>query len=472
MMSPRLAAAARLFMLFVFPLALYVPVWLVLNPSLAVQQLLVFLALAPHVAYPLVWIVGVLREWFEAQEHIFEFMFLGLISGFVIPVLVLTPVMVSVDMEPEVSTMMLAMTIALLSTWIPLVVSSLVSRTIVDDYETAEGKDYPSLYPGKRELVMVMVGLIMFLSAPLGLFLTLLVDRDHSIKGEATLIVFAIVTSTLSFLYILAPRLGYRLAVWKKLGSTPDTSKSMAQLVWGCSVLPMILLLPIYLEVDFGKIQRNAFLTCLLGIPPFTVCEALRTYHQRKMSGFPMRLAVLFLVLVLPLGILLPTFLALANTFTATDQPIIVAFLFGSPGLFLLGVTVKTFSDDAQIPFIPLDYLMDTNEGGSTSALFDWVFAATCLLLPTIVILPWWATGDLYDDTNLVLVSYIGIFTLFIAITFAKALRTRAILRDDDKYYNKGDGTSHSTVKDNGANFHGTGPTAASLNAVANMQRN
>eukprot|EP00039_Didymoeca_costata_P025664 m.14081 g.14081 ORF g.14081 m.14081 type:complete len:511 (-) comp4981_c0_seq1:799-2331(-) len=426
--NTQLFTASRVFVLIFFPLICILPIWLVLDPSIPVQQLLVFIALAPHVTYPIVWLVGTLQEWIDVQEHIGEFLLLAGFSGIFLPILILVPVIASVDVDPKVSTMMLGFAIALLSSWIPLVISSLWSRVIVDDYEEAEGKDHQSNFPAKVEMTKSLIGIFAFLSVPLGVCLAVLIDHDHSPDGEATLIALGVLVNISSFFYILAPPLGNRLYVGWGMGYRPDVPKCMVKMLWGMFLFPCMILLPIYQEVELSHTPRTTLLACMLGLPPVTACEILRTYHSRELSKLTFPLAILFLAILLPFGIMLPIFLDTAEPSEAGETAMLAVML-GSPAVVLLALTIETIQSPS-LPFMPLDYLFTMDP----VAILDWVYAGSLILLPVIVLLPLYTSGDLYDLSKLTVISFLGVYSFFLLIMFGRSLRSRAVARDDSKY--------------------------------------
>lgn len=60
-------AVAKVFFLVLLPLAVCLPVWLKTSPAVAGESALLFFMLVPHVIYPIIWIVLIARDKFNAE---------------------------------------------------------------------------------------------------------------------------------------------------------------------------------------------------------------------------------------------------------------------------------------------------------------------------------------------------------------------------------------------------------------------
>ena len=72
----------------------------------------------------------------------------------------------------------------------------------------------------------------------------------------------------------------------------------MIKLVYGCCIIPMLVLLPVYMEADLDHRPRRAVLSCMLGTPLLAVVEAVRTAHTRDSDGILKRMGVAMFLLI------------------------------------------------------------------------------------------------------------------------------------------------------------------------------
>ena len=63
-------AIAKVFFLVLFPLAICLPVWLTTEPAVGGQSALLFFMLIPHAIYPIVWMVLIARDKFDAEVSV------------------------------------------------------------------------------------------------------------------------------------------------------------------------------------------------------------------------------------------------------------------------------------------------------------------------------------------------------------------------------------------------------------------
>ena len=75
----------------------------------------------------------------------------------------------------------------------------------------------------------------------------------------------------------------------------------MVKLLYGCCIMPMIILLPVYMRANLDHRPRRAVLICMLGIPLLTVIETVRTAHTRDSDGIVKRMGVVMFLLIVRL---------------------------------------------------------------------------------------------------------------------------------------------------------------------------
>jgi hypothetical protein len=161
----------------------------------------------------------------------------------------------------------------------------------------------------------------------------------------------------------------------------------------------------------------------MLILPVVTAIDAVRTAHTRDTTGMVGRMAVVAFGLLVPMGILLPIWLAF-GTSEAGESSILVAMLLSVCGV-LLGITLLTFTLQPHLPFALLDYLI---VGGSESAKADKLFAAMAVLLPTTFLLPVYFQASLSEAGELVTLVFLGLSTVLFAAMFGRSIRERALM--------------------------------------------
>ena len=270
-------------------------------------------------------------EWFVGGEVIA----VGMFSGVLLPVVVLLPVIESVPMADEAYGMMLGMLVLLLSVWVPLLLATFWARVAVADREAATGADarVPQEERVKAELKRLTLALFFMLSVPLGLFVPVLEGTAPEPDGEAAAIFFLLFSLVGAFYGVVARRVALRVHVGLGIGARADTVEAMVKLLFGCCLLPMCVLLPVYSEATLSDNGRRTLLLYMLGLPPFTVLEAVRCCHHRERRVMlPLAWAVDFFGLVMPLGVLYAIGMARRNILPAAVAHKIYAEMQPKPG--------------------------------------------------------------------------------------------------------------------------------------------
>lgn len=423
--------AAKVFALVVFPLGALLPIWVVTSPSEAAEVAIAFFMLLPHVMYPILWAVGSLFGVFDADEWFkyTEVLLVGVFSGFILPVIILIPIYYNVAMTQAAADTLLGYMIALLGVWMPLLVGSFYSGAIQDaiklggldmhNMRASPDAEHRSKTSDRIERRSDVLALFFFFSVPLAFFLPLYIGVDHSDEGEATMIFFMLLSNLVAFHWQLSPRLA--VLAFSKLGldtgmhnrrSTMDEAEAIVKLVYSCSVLPMIILLPLYLHGDIRYDPKQTLAFYLLALPPVHVLEVIRTAHRHRRGGLPVKIGVAYFGLVMPLGIMLPTWLA--GEPDSTGKSLLLGFMMTPTTICLLVSVIFTAIYEARLPFLPLDAVIRNSSFG-----VDISYTFILLLLPVALLLPVYFSADLEDTPNLIILCFIGILFGTTALLFA-----------------------------------------------------
>jgi hypothetical protein len=248
--------------------------------------------------------------------------------------------------------------------------------------------------------------------------------KDSSASNQEAMIIFAVGCNLAGMLWLLAPRIALRIHVagWR-IGRTREIPEVLVKLLYGCCLLPMVVLLPVHLHANLQHRPKRALVVCMLGVPLLSVCEAVRTAHAREAEGMRGRMAVAAFGLVVPVGCLLPMWLAVGPT-EPGETALLLAMLVCVCGV-LLAWAVLTFTVKPHLPFALLDYLL---VGGSTSLRTDRACAAVAVLLPTAVLLPVYFWAQLSAAGGLVVLTFLGISTVLLACMLGKSMHERTTM--------------------------------------------
>jgi hypothetical protein len=413
--------ALKAFFLAVLPVIL-LAVWIALKPGAPEQQAMLFWMLAPQVCYPLLWMVGIFRKSFEADRYIAEFMVLGAVYGVLLPVFVLPVVRGEATVSDGASDALLGWSMLLLLVWVPLLIASLWSPLAVEDWEAGEHRQYPALNPPLAELWQIIGGVVLFAGVPMGLFLPVYLNEEHSENGEAAMVVVAVVANVVGFGSILAPRIALRIAVGgPRIGPNREFPEMIVKLVYGCCILPMAILLPVYHVAGMREKAKNTLLAFMLMVPPITICDIVRTAHARAPEGLASHMFVAVFAGLLPFGILLPVWLEVEPR--EAGESVLATFMFGSIAISLLPVAVLVWTVSPDLPFKPLDYFLR----GRSSLKVDLLFALLAVLVPIGALVALFFKGGVNSTSELVILSFIGIGSVELVAIYGKSLRVRAI---------------------------------------------
>lgn len=128
----RWVVALKVFLLFVLPLIILLPVWIVTDPTDTQACVIVLFMVLSYVVYPIVWGIGLLfeaylvEEWFTPKE----IYVVGGFSTVVLPILILTPMYNALDVADSVLNCILALIIMLPTVWVPLLSAYIWAPTV------------------------------------------------------------------------------------------------------------------------------------------------------------------------------------------------------------------------------------------------------------------------------------------------------------------------------------------------------
>jgi hypothetical protein len=319
-------------------------------------------------------------------------------------------------MADETRGMLLGFIIALPAIWIPVLVGVGWGPLAADNRQidsAVGGKHQPTAQPDELgEMRKITAGVFFFVSIPLGFFVPLYLGVDHDVAGEAAMVFFALCSNVGAFQAAIAPRLGLLLHVSGKVGTKASTPEAIVKLLYGASLLPMLIMLPLYLHGDIRLEARRTLALFLLGLPPLYVLEAARVSHREVLAKLPVLLALLYFGLVMPVGILLPAWLA--GEPDGTGKSLFLAFMMTPLALCLFIAVIFTWQFEPRLPFQPVDFFLDGEH-----RRVDLAYAGSMVTLPVVLLLPVYFEGELEDTPALITISYMGIISGFLLLMFS-----------------------------------------------------
>eukprot|EP00038_Savillea_parva_P009171 m.181682 g.181682 ORF g.181682 m.181682 type:complete len:623 (+) comp15333_c0_seq1:270-2138(+) len=412
----------KLFFLCVFQLAVLLTLWLVLDPDQPPTSAILFFMLFPYVAYPLIFSAGRIGDLYDVETafSLVEVYCVGAFATVLLPLLILLPIYFEVPMDEQVRDMLLGFTIALPSIWVPVLVGSAWGPASArHKHEAVMAADESATFTRNeiREMRVVTAGVFCFLSVPLGFFVPMYLGVEHEEAGEAVMVLVMLVAHIGAYEIVLAPRIGLFLHVDKSVGITASIPEAIVKLVYGSSILPMVILLPIYLHGVLRIHAQRTLAAFMLGLPSAALLEACRVSHREALAKLPVLLALVYFGLVMPIGVLLPAWLS--GEPDGTGKSLFLAFMMSPLVLCLIGCTIFTAVYEPRLPFQPIDYYL---EGDHRS--FDMLYAGTGVVLPVVLLLPVYFEGGLEDTPALITLCYMCMISGLLVIMFAISFRS------------------------------------------------
>ncbi len=174
-----------------------------------------------------------------------ELLVIGVFSGLVLPVMVLTPMLEELDLARRPQNVLLACTLMLVGLWVPLLLATFWAPALVNHRQNKEDVSTERSDDARRELLFTFLGLVFMLSVPLCFLLPIYLRApDVSERGETALMFFMLFSHCASFFVLIAPRIGIWLHVSMSFAPLAVTAEIAAKLIYGMVITPVVILLP------------------------------------------------------------------------------------------------------------------------------------------------------------------------------------------------------------------------------------
>lgn len=409
----------KVFLFVIWPLAIVMPVAITQSSNADGMAACVFFMLLPHLAYPWGWMGGRFLGIFDQDGCVSftEFMTVGIASGLILPVVVVTPILLHVDLPKHAWNVLLACALMLVGTWFPLLVATFWAPVVVE-HRQHHDKQTERAEHARQELGVCFLALVLTLSVPLCLFLPLYLDVPGLSEGsEATLMFLLLLCHVAAFFGLAAPRLGVWLHMGMDFGAELRLAEVTAKLLWGLLVLPIAILLPVYMTVDLADQASDVLLAFIIALPSFAVLDCLRVYYKSQPSKLKRLLAMWFFGIIVPLGILLPSWLAASPS--PTGATVLACFMFTPPALVLCCIFWLTARKDPNLPYEPLTFV----------CVGPWwwhsLYITLCIAIPLAVLLPIYFHGKLASLPRVTVLAFTGILSGLLFVTFAVSVCRR-----------------------------------------------
>jgi hypothetical protein len=183
-------------------------------------------------------------------------------------------------------------------------------------------------------------------------------------------------------------------------------------LAGGMVVLPVAIFLPIHQTVSIAsQAAKNILLAFIIGLPSLSILSAVTMTFWEQKERLVRLLAMWTLGLILPVGILLPIWIATAPA--EVGATVLAFFLFTPPVGVLAGILCLAITSvDPRLPFWPLSYIW----------LGPWWweagYALLCVGAPVIVLVPIYFANLLPRMPNTELIVYAGVLSGLLLLLF------------------------------------------------------
>ncbi|EDQ90115.1 uncharacterized protein MONBRDRAFT_36692 [Monosiga brevicollis MX1] len=383
---------------------------------------LIFFALLPHWLWPLIYLAERLGLTdFGDLISLVEILVGAVASGLVLPIIILTPLLQTLDLTPSEYGMLLFNIIILPSVWLPLVVAIFQTPIVVDAKRAEDLQPQRQSFSDHAELrgeFSVSYGSYFLLaSVPFGIFLPLFIHGTTNAAGEAAVLFFLLLLGSASALLLVAPRLGWVLHQTMRWFKDVASYRALAEGVLCLVVLPVCLMVPVLAEVHLNRPSYDVLQAWLLGLPAVTLLRMTFTLH-REAQYLPSYMAGVFLVVDLPCFILLPAWIA-AHPVSMAGEVTFLVFMLVPLVAALALVVYLTFTSYQNLPFHLLTKYLEP-EWWVEQVLATLIFSA-----PMLVAVPVYFRADLDPTTDYVLVGFLVVIEILLAVAFLASYALR-----------------------------------------------
>eukprot|EP00045_Choanoeca_perplexa_P013113 m.146503 g.146503 ORF g.146503 m.146503 type:complete len:932 (+) comp16243_c0_seq1:166-2961(+) len=429
-----LGLTVRLVAFVVWPLCICLPIALTTDPPPEGNVAIIFFALLPLWVWPLVYL-GERLKLYSIDEAITvpEIFFGAAVAGFVLPVLVLVPLLETLSLTGQEHAILLFNIIILPGIWLPLVMAIVQTPIVLDsrlEQKKATSNSADTLSDTsylKNEFRSTFLAWFVLTTIPFGMFLPIFIHSDSDGEGEAVIMFFLLLAGTASALFAVAPRLAWTLQHYYRLYDRPESYHVLMDVVLGMFFLPVMLMLPVLEEAKMAQQPHDMLQAFTIGVPSVALLKAVyeRYAPYPNESLATIMVGVVFLVVVLPMGILLPIWVSDPEAINAEGQIAFLVFML-SPIVTVLGYWVYLlFTENANLPFHlvtrywqPIWWLEIT-------------YATAVFALPACIALPVYFHSNLASDADWVLVGYWVTIQVLLGVLFLASYAIRQPGVDD-----------------------------------------
>eukprot|EP00730_Choanoeca_flexa_P013744 TRINITY_DN5657_c0_g1_i1.p1 TRINITY_DN5657_c0_g1~~TRINITY_DN5657_c0_g1_i1.p1 ORF type:complete len:920 (+),score=170.63 TRINITY_DN5657_c0_g1_i1:145-2904(+) len=414
----------RISLLFVWPLAVCLPIALATDPSPSGNVAIIFFALLPHWIWPLLYL-GERLKLFSIDEAItVPEVFCGAaFSGFVLPVLILVPLLEALSLTAQEHAILLFNIIILPGIWLPLVMA-IMQTPIVLDVRLQTTKRNSDTFSDtsylKHEFRSTFLSWFGLITIPIGMFLPIFIHSDTSKAGEGVIIFFLLAIGVTCALLLVVPRLAWTLQHFYHIFTRPETYHVLVDVVFGMFVLPVMVMLPVLQEVPKNRQPHDVLQAFTIGTPCLALLKAVydryRTYEDPNLVYI--MLVAVFVVVILPLGVLLPVWVAVPESISAAGQITLLVFML-TPLVAVLCYWHYWQRTNPNLPYHLLTRYLEPKWW------VEHVYATVIFALPACIALPVYFHSNLATDADWVLVGYWVVIELLIAALFIVSAATR-----------------------------------------------
>ena len=384
-----------------------------------------FFALLFHWLWPLLYILH-LFSLYELPENLLstvELLLGTLLSGCVLPVAVLVPVLLEVSLSRQEHAMLLFNILVLPSLWLPLGLSLLQTPLVLeargDSNEDAFRASFDRADGLRAEMRRSFLGYLLFMGVPLGALLPIYVRAAGDAEADAVIMFFLLLVGSAAALALVGPRLGLLASNALYPPESRDHGgrtalRALTEMLLSGVVLPVFVMLPVLLEVELPREPHAVLTAFIIGLPCLALFRMLYVAFEDSKDALLWSFGIAAAVLVLPLGVLLPSWIATASHISAAGQVVFLVFMLGPLVVALALLNYYTASSMPNLPFSLLSHVRHP-----VPRWLEVLWGALLLLVPVIVLLPIRFEAVLTEEAEWALVAFLLIVIALLVVLFA-----------------------------------------------------
>eukprot|EP00049_Salpingoeca_infusionum_P012961 m.240887 g.240887 ORF g.240887 m.240887 type:complete len:915 (-) comp15316_c2_seq4:2793-5537(-) len=403
---------AKVLVFLIWPLVIILPIATTTDVSNSGNSLFICFALLPHWLIAALWVAGRVFGLFDVERLFLstvEMVVGSVIMGVLAPIAVLTPILQVVPLSTGEHTTLLGNMLLLCSLWFPILCSLVQTPLVLEATASEQTSDIDQLDRIDAEVRFSYLGYFGALSVPLGMLLPMYLAISVSPQVGAFLMFLLLSVGCACTLLNVCHRWGMVLAHVEGIGLSRTVTIALVKFVTCGIFLPLFIMLPLYMRRPIPAQSAGVLLAFIIALPSLTLLDVVRTLLQGVSKHMYIVAGIVFMVVLFPLAVLLPAFVASKPTFAGEVCFLVfmltplVTFL-----SYLIYYTAKVFHN---MPFYPLSLLLH-----AAPWWVEVLYSLLVLAIPVIILVPVQFKASLSPNAQWVVLGFLLLILVLMAV--------------------------------------------------------